>query len=81
MGENSTSMTITDLPDSQVLTSFCSGAPGEPYWLFQLLHRDADPRVYRLPELPCDWPAKARWTHSEDRAPLVSIARRRKIVF
>ena len=54
-------MTITDFPDSQVLASFCS-----TYWLFQVLRGDADPRVYRLPEFPSDWPTEARWTNPEE---------------
>ena len=70
-------MTLTDFPDSQVLASFCSAAPGEPYWLFQVLSGDVDLRVYRLPEFPSDWPAEARWNHLEDREPLLSVARKR----
>jgi hypothetical protein len=74
-------MAIDNFPDSQVLASFCSAAPGQPYWLFQVLGGDdIRPRVYRLPEYPSDWPAKARWTHVEDREPLLSIALKRTIV-
>jgi hypothetical protein len=73
-------MTLTDSPYSQVLASFCSAAPGEAYWLLRVLRGDVD-RVYRLPEFCCDWPAKARWTHSEDREPLLSVALKRAIVF
>ncbi len=74
-------MTLTDFPDSQVLASFCSSATGEPYWLFQIVREDAAPHVYRLPEFPSDWPAEARWTHVEDCEPLLSVARKRTIVF
>jgi hypothetical protein len=73
-------MTLTNFPDSQVLASFCSAAPGELYWLFRVLRGDVD-RVYRLPESPSDWPAEARWNHVEDREPLLSVARKRAIVF
>lgn len=38
-------------------------------------------RPYRLSEFPSDWLAKARWTHSEDREPLLSVALKRTIVF
>jgi hypothetical protein len=73
--------TLINLSDSQVLASFCSAAPGEPYWLFRVLRGDADPRTYRLPEFTCDWPAKVRWNDVEDREPLLSVARKRAIVF
>ena len=74
-------MILTDFPDSQVLASFCSATPDQPpYWLFRVLRGDVD-RVYRLPEFPSDWPAKARWNQAEDREPLMSVARKRAIVF
>jgi hypothetical protein len=73
-------MIVTDFPDSQVLASFCAAAPGEPYWLFRVLRGDVE-RVYRLPEFPSDWPAEARWNHEEDREPLLSVARKRAIIF
>jgi len=73
--------TLTDFPDSQVSASFCSAAPGEPYWLFRVFRGDVDPQVYRLPEYICDWPVEARWNHLEDRDPLLSVVRKRAIVF
>ena len=73
-------MTLTNFPDSQVLASFCSAAPGEHYWLLRVLCGDVD-RVYRLPEFPSDWPAEARWNHVEDREPLLSVVRKRAIIF
>jgi hypothetical protein len=69
-------MTLTTFPDSQVLTSLCSDVMNQPYWLFRVFRGDADPRVYRLPEFPSDWPVKARWNQPEDREPLLTIARR-----
>jgi hypothetical protein len=72
-------MTLTDFPDSQVLSSFCSAAPGEPYWLFRVLRGEVA-RVHRLSQFVCDWPAKAEWERKgllEDREPLLSIARKR----
>jgi hypothetical protein len=57
---------LTNFPDSQVLASFCSAAPGEPYWLFRVLRGDVC-HPYRLPEFPSDWPAEARGNHVEDR--------------
>jgi hypothetical protein len=74
-------MTLTNFSDSQIVSSFCSGMSGERYWLFRVYRGDATPRVYRLPESLCDWPANARWNHLEDRKPLLSIVQSRTIVF
>jgi hypothetical protein len=72
-------MTLTNFSDLQVVTSFCSDKSEEGYWLFHV--RGDSPRVYRLPELPCDWPADSRWNHLEDRKPLLSIVQSRTLVF
>jgi hypothetical protein len=74
-------MTLSNFPDLQVETSFCSDVLNQPYWLFRVYRGDASPRVYRLPEFRCDWPADARWNHLEDRKPLLSIVQSRTIVF
>jgi hypothetical protein len=73
-------MKLIDFPDLQVTSSFCPGVSGN-YWSFQVYRGNNNPRVYRLPEFPSDWPVKTRWNHVEDREPLLSVARQREIVF
>jgi hypothetical protein len=74
-------MTLTNFPDSQVVSSFClASRDDQPYWLFRIFRGDTH-RVYRLPEFVPDWPAESRWNHVEDREPLLSVARKRAIVF
>jgi hypothetical protein len=74
-------MTLTNFSDLQVVTSFCSDKSDEGYWLFHVYRGEDSPRVYRLPELPCDWPANSRWNHLEDRKPLLSIVQSCTLVF
>jgi hypothetical protein len=67
-------MTLSDFGDFEILTSFCSDPTGRPYWLFNVYEAGQDPRTYRLPQDPSDWPPAShrQWRqHPDDRAALI----------
>jgi hypothetical protein len=72
-------MTLSNFPDLQVETSFCSDASGVNYWLFSLYRGNENPRIYRLPEFPCDWSGETWRNQLEDRKPLLSIVQSRTV--